>query len=860
VAHELPTHARKKLKWPLRLTLAGMLAERALRAFWLLLTLSMALVASRLAGLWVLLSPAFLPFVLVIVLAGLLVALVHGLRRFNFPRLSEAERRLDATLAGHPIAALRDDQAIGGDDPASQALWQAHLARMTDALAGARAPVPDLRIARLDPFALRYTALLALVMVLIFSGFSNAPGTGIMLPGTQANAAVSASWEGWIEPPAYTGKPSLYLGDQPEGPLAVPAGSRVTLRFYGQLGVLDVAETVSGQPPAQEPRSTHFFDITRNGRLEVTGPGGIAWFVTALGDVAPAVRADGEHARNLEGDLLLPFLATDDYGVVRGQAHLALDSAGVTRRHGLVTEPEPREAVVVDLPMPYRGDRSEVVETLTENLSEHPFATLPVTITLTAFDAAGQSGESTPIALTLPQRRFLHPLAGAIIEQRRDLLWNRANAPRVARLLRAVSHRPDGYFTREIDYLRLRILVHRLEVGQQDGTLIDASLRDDLAQDLWDLALGIEEGTLADAAARLERAQQRLNEAIEQGASPEELAELLDELREAMRNYTDQLEMREQPGADQPENAQPQEGMMITQDDLDRMMREIEEAMREGRMDDAQAMLDALQDLMENMQRAEAQPGQGNRPGEQAMEGLRESLREQQGLSDEAFRDLQEQRNPNAQAGESQGNEGRDGNQGAGQSHDGQGEGEGSEGSEGNEQGEGAEGGDGADLAERQQRLADELARQRGNLPGAGSESGDAAREALDRARRAMEGAARELESGDLSGALDDQARAMEALREGMRNLDDALAEQERLNQDAEQGTARGQAGQRGQSDPLGRGANNNGGVASDAPLAQGEDPYRRAEELTDELRRRAGEAERPEVERDYILRLLERF
>ena len=62
------------------------------------------------------------------------------------------------------------------------------------------------------------------------------------------------------------------------------------------------------------------------------------------------------------------------------------------------------------------------------------------------------------------------------------------------------------------------------------------------------------------------------------------------------------------------------------------------------------------------------------------------------------------------------------------------------------------------------------------------------------------------------------------------------------------------------QRDPLGRNAGTTGRTGTDEGLLQGEDVYRRADELLGELRKRSGEAERPQVERDYLDRLLERF
>ena len=88
----------------------------------------------------------------------------------------------------------------------------------------------------------------------------------------------------------------------------------------------------------------------------------------------------------------------------------------------------------------------------------------------------------------------------------------------------------------------------------------------------------------------------------------------------------------------------------------------------------------------------------------------------------------------------------------------------------------------------------------------------------------------------------------------------------EAQNQQGDQQQQGGQGEQRGgpdgrdQRDPLGREAGERGALGSDSPLADGEDVYRRAEELMEELRRRSGETERPQVERDYLERLLDFF
>ena len=151
-----------------------------------------------------------------------------------------------------------------------------------------------------------------------------------------------------------------------------------------------------------------------------------------------------------------------------------------------------------------------------------------------------------------------------------------------------------------------------------------------------------------------------------------------------------------------------------------------------------------------------------------------------------------------------------------------------------------------------------ELGRQ--PLPGEGTERGDAGRQELDRAGRAMRDAEDALREGDLPGALDRQAEAMEALREGMRNFGEALAEEQRQQGGAQQGEEFGRADPNSQRDPLGREPGDSARIGSDRNMLQGEDVYRRAQDLLDEIRRRTGEQLRPEAERDYLRRLLDMF
>lgn len=125
-----------------------------------------------------------------------------------------------------------------------------------------------------------------------------------------------------------------------------------------------------------------------------------------------------------------------------------------------------------------------------------------------------------------------------------------------------------------------------------------------------------------------------------------------------------------------------------------------------------------------------------------------------------------------------------------------------------------------------------------------------------------MDGAEEALREDDLGEAIGRQADAMDALREGMRALGEALAENGQDPATADEPGEGQTAGRPAPTrrDPLGRQLGEGGEVGTDQSLAEGPDAYRRAEELLAEIRRRMAEQGRPEPERDYLRRLLDRF
>lgn len=828
-----------------RLTRIGMVWEAGLVAFWPMAVMLAAILSALAFGVTDLLSRRGLVVVLGLALLALGLTLFRGVKRFRRPSEQAARGRVDASLPGRPLSALRDEMAVGTDDEGADSLWQAHQAHMARDAQAARPVSPDARLRWRDPVALRLVGLVAVVMALIFAPAGRF-GQGIAalgasfrpVPEVRPDVAAAPAWEGWAAPPAYTRRPTIYLNGLPEGQvLELPKGSKLSFRFYGEATGLqqDLGGAVSGQPSAPE------LVALRSGELEI---GGRRFAITVIPDAAPEVRPVVQPDRRADGRFVQPFTATDDNGVVSGKATIALDMAAIDRRYGLAVAPEPRDPVVIDLPLPATGARKDVRGQLVADLSRHPWANLPVTVSLEVRDGIDQVGRSAPVAMVLPGRRFFDPTAAALIEIRRDLLWSRENAGRSAEILRAISWQPQGFMDPALAE-GLRGAIGTLEAGP-----LTEAARNSLAQVLWDAAVALEDGGLADALERMNQAQERLSEAIRNGASPDEVQRLMDELRKATDAYTDMLAQKGQDPAQKFDRSK-QQGQRVTGDQIQKMMDEIQRLMNEGRMAEAQELLDQFNRMMQNMRVTESQDGEGGRqrPGER----LAETLRQQQGLADEAMRQMQDQYGQWQQ-----------------QPQDG----------ENAQQGEsGQQGQSGQDLADRQRQLREDLGRQRGLLLGRGTPQGDEARRNLDEAGRAMEEAEQALRDGDPSAAMERQAQAIQNMRDGIRSLGQMQAQNQpgqegQPQQGGQQGGPEGpdgqQSGQRGldqawrdgqRTDPLGRPSDGSGNqITSGNPLAEGPDPARRARDLQDEIRKRSGERDRPRDERDYLGRLLDNF
>ena len=208
------------------------------------------------------------------------------------------------------------------------------------------------------------------------------------------------------------------------------------------------------------------------------------------------------------------------------------------------------------LVLPQARTKNGVGQTI-KDLTDHPWAGAEVTMTLVAHDEGGNVGKSEPFTFRLPERVFTKPLARALIEQRRDLAMDANARPLVITALDALAIAPEKFTPDAGVYLGLRSIFWSLVRAKTDDDLRDVVTR------LWQMAVDIEDGDISDAQDALRNAENALQQALERGASDDEIKQLMDQLRAAMDRFmqamAEQLKNNQQLSRPLDPNAQVHE-------------------------------------------------------------------------------------------------------------------------------------------------------------------------------------------------------------------------------------------------------------------------------------------------------------
>ena len=802
------------------------------------------------------------------------------------PTKSQARRRVefDSGLSHRPLDTLVDTPALKGIDDIA---WQNHLrsAQIQVQQAGTSTLRPAL--APIDKYFLRF-AIPVMLMLALMVGFGDNYERlrASLTPGwISGMAAKNAHYEAWIDPPQYTGRPPSYFKDKTE--MSAPEGSELVARISGvktapRLILREGNKTrrITAKrlgPQSFEARAMVTRDTKASYRI---GSHAQIWDLDIVKDMPPEISFDELPDAGKRDRLIFSYSLKDDYGVESLVLSLALQS-------------DPENTEQIDITLPGRSVRTAIKEPGGVDLTKHKWAGKKVRGRLLAVDGKRQVGSTVMHDFIVPDKIFVEPLAKAVAEQRLlilaadedykpvpkikadkpdnaplfatdhpELTIDRApeNIRRTALLIEAITDKPVGVFEDPSVYMGLRNIYRRLQTAQAKDEL------GGIPEDLWTIAIRAEFGRLGDALEDMKRAERALNNAMARRAPQREVDALFDRYNEAVDRYMEFMMLEAAKNAKkQAEDSEGGDGGENYQmDEIQALLDAIEEANRMGDTVAARKALAKLAQLLENMQIELAQGGGGGGSGvgdsmseelKEALEDLNDILGEQRRLRDEtqdAGRKEADMWDGQDEAGNQQNGDKPSGNDLA----DRQGQiGEMLNGLEDAAKGQ-AGGSDGSQDGAQQDGTGNQGGTRK-DENGSGGIGGEDIEKALNDARTAMGKSEDALSEGDFYGAGRAQSDAIDALRKA----GEGLLKQEAERLEAEQGDESGKGGddaKGGNADPFGR-EGGEGVGESDIDVPDKSD-QQRARELLEELRKRSGERERDETEREYLDRLLERF
>ena len=751
--------------------------------------------------------PSWLHF---LVLAGCVAAVFYSWGGtgpgWRWPSESAAARRLeeDSQLAHRPFEALSARPVEPLTEASVRGLWKQHQARARMVLTQLR--LPRLRLTRegQDRWALRYIVPAMLVA-------SAAAGWGqlgsrvvqtLTLPDVRSpySGTPAVAFDAWITPPSYTRLPPIMLAQSESGALRatiipVPAGSVMALRV--NLGP-DVDDTLPRLRVGAD--NEILFKDSGNGSFTLDGPvpetaqievrrgwwNLASWRIDFQPDHAPEISWRSP-PKIVGQEIVLDFKAQDDYGITRLDVvlDLAVSAPGLAPK-------------TVKISLPGAGQK-DVDSKNRVDLTTHSWSGMPVIMRIEAADQINQAGQTAPVTLTLPERKFDNPVARMLVAARKQLLMNPASVwIKTSNMMAGIANNPPAYHGDFVVLLALRSAAMRMHLDQKHGGLTP------IAEIMWQVALRLETGGLVAAQDELQATQRALEEALARNADPETIKQLTQNLGQAMAQYMQALSenLAAAQGEIPPELMDETGGRDIA-DEIMQKMQQIQDLSATGAREAAQQKLQELQKMLQDL--AQAKPITPEQLAYMAdFKQLKNLIDKQQKLLDET---TAAEHKPGTA--------------------------------------------DGAVLAQRQDKLREEL----GQIVRSLTERHPEVPPQLATADQSMKGAGQNLQRQEWPEAKDKQEQVLAALKGLAKEM-----QQQMKMQVLRMPSGRKEGKKSGHPDPFAQ-PNPADTVEDDGSIKiPPQEKIKRAREILDELRRRSGEYDRPQEERDYIDRLLNSF
>lgn len=788
--------------------------------------------------------------VAVIFAVGLGWLVARAARRLRLPKSGDVIRRIeiDSNLKHRPLSSLEDTLANPDGNTNTRALWSVWQSRLVPALRQLRMPRLHPVLTAMDPFALRALALIILLVSFVVAGpgWAERIRHGMMPVMPQFIENAENSIVIWVTPPDYTGQGQIVMKgiagkDTPV--TVIPEGSTLKAHISGFIGTPSLLFDDIAIPMKKLDRASYGLETMMQPastlairQLLLTRT---AWPVEVLRDAPPTIAQKGQPESQPRGSIKIPLSVQDDYSVESMNLHIRL-APGAAEVPPLGADFDLTRAVI-------SPPQTAMDITPEFDLAWHPWAGMNALMDITVRDHKGQTATLTDIPLTLPERNFTHPVAVKLISMRKRLIWTpEAAARNIASEIENIMVDLRSYDGDPIVFLTLRSAASHLMYSNTADNVAR------VVEQLWDTALRIEDGNLTLAHRDFMDAQTALQEALKNpDATPEEIARKMDQMRQAMASYMQELfrEMQRRHAENGGKTPMITPEMIVRNIDPDALANFLDQMQSEamaGNREAAREMMSEMERFMNMLDPAamNAEMPQDMQAAMEAMADLQEVIEKQQSLLDDTRRQAQDEAQPQSYSAPLEPNTDLMQQWGMGS----------------------------MPPPPQQTRQGDAAPRRDVDTQAAGTEQ-DNLRQKLDGVMQQMQEKGAEVPEGlgKASGAMQNSTQALGANdpAASIPHQEDAL----KNLTEGQQQMAR-QVGQRmqqmmmfsfgmGQTDPLGRPMRdgNNGMPWSRSKVEiPDQAERRRVQEIMNELRKKSGELTRPTYELDYFRRLMRQF
>lgn len=729
-------------------------------------------------------------------LLGCLIVAFHGLA---WPGVRDGLRRLesDSGFTNQPLFSLLDHPVPQPNNKMAQTIWLNHQDRMAAAMDKIVLKGPRSTLYKRDPYSLRA----ALILLLVLGAIEARSDVGARLSRAFAPAShsmMAQDWDiqAWINPPSYTGLGPVYLKATPQ---SEPASTPISIVQHS-----DILLHVEGAPTRDDIELTNGPFVEKLSRL---GKGSFS-LETSLdqGDVLRISRG-GEILYHWPIQIIAdmpPQISIRDKPKTGFRGHFSVDykaedDFGLQEVAVIIRPlvPDGRPDIVLNNKIQGRTAKG----TLRRNLAAHPWAGRNVVMTPKVTDSAGQSALGESVQFILPQRQFTHPLAMRLIEIRKSLYESGPDDRVFAGIwLDRLSENPQDFNYEVAIYLGLRVASKRLRISMDEDEL------ESVRSILWESAVRLEEGAAGNARNQLEFMSRQMQEMMQAGQDKAAMEALFEQMAQSLDQYLQKMgqSMPDMEGFE--EFGGLQNADMVGRDELMELLQRARELMRTGNTKAAQALLNQFQSILSRLAMQPPPDPAQMKAARELMQQLKSVQERQQKLLDQTFQRTRNQDRPSIASTKKAILE-----------------------------------------AQEQQRIRDLLRQQMEKLRTMKTQIS----KELQSADEAMKRAVSSLERGLDEDAVQSQMRALDQLREGLKNSAQSLAQKMGM-----QTMPRQMPGY----DPLGRRSGKGAIESETGQTVPTESEMKKSREILQELYQRAGQKGRTDQELKYIERLLERF